>query len=492
MKFLIDTNIVIPLEPTSVTDLGVNTELALKFHKLCATAGCRVFVHPSISYDIDRDKNPDRKELRKTLIHRYPSLDSSPSSSVLDPSYIPPAPKGTNNWVDNKLLAALFGDLIDYLVTEDTGIHRKARRIGLGSRVLSLSDAVAVVRDLFDVSPAPPPTIERKYVYELDSNDPIFNSLRSDYLGFDKWLLKCRREHREAYVVRGADAQLAGIAIIKRETSLPNRFTGKILKLCTFKVSESYGGNRIGELLLKPVFEYARVNDYDYIYFTAYPKQTSLIDFAHDFGFYDIENEDSPDELALCKSFKYSQEDVVGLTPLEMHVRFGPRFAVFDENSSFVIPIRPIYHFSMFPELGPKPGSLLPMVPKPCGNAIRKAYLCNSSIKKIKEGDNIFFYRSTDISALTCLGIVEETLRSRDADKIAQYVGKRTVYSYSEIEDLCYKGEVLAILFRMVCPIAPRISLRALRINGIIKGQPQSVTELKDSGIQWLKQQIEM
>jgi hypothetical protein len=34
MNILIDTNIIIPLEPGSLTDLEINTDLALPFHKL--------------------------------------------------------------------------------------------------------------------------------------------------------------------------------------------------------------------------------------------------------------------------------------------------------------------------------------------------------------------------------------------------------------------------------------------------------------------------
>lgn len=492
MKFLIDTNIVIPLEPTSRTDLEINTELALKFHNLCSRAGREIFIHPAILYDIARDKNEDRKALRETLIQRYPVLESPPSVSILDAEIVNPVAEGSNSWVDNMLLAALYGDLTDYLVTEDVGIHRKANRIGLGSRVLLLSDAVAVVQDLFDESPPPPPTVDHKYVYELDTTDPIFNSLRVDYTGFDDWLAKCKRDHREAYVVTAADGELAGIAILKREDSLPDGKVGKVLKICTFKVSESSGGNRIGELLLKPVFEYAKVNNYDYTYFTVFAKQTQLTDFAHDFGFFNIENRDSSKEIALCKSLKFTDDDAAGMSPLDLHIRFGPCVTSFNGNSSFVIPIKPVFHISLFPELGPRPGNFFSLPPKPCGNAIRKAYLCKAPIKKVKTGDNIFFYRSTDVSALTCLGIVEGTLRSSDPDTIAQFVGKRTVYSYSEIEDLCSKKEVLAILFRLVCPIEPKIPLRVLRSNGIMKAPPQSITELKENGIEWIRQQIEM
>jgi hypothetical protein len=93
---------------------------------------------------------------------------------------------------------------------------------------------------------------------------------------------------------------------------------------------------------------------------------------------------------------------------------------------------------------------------------------------------------------LTCVGIVEGTLRSRNPSEIARFVAKRTVYSFAEIVEMCNHNEVLAIRFRTVCPIEPKITLQALRSNGIIKLQPQSITELKETGIKWLRQQIKM
>lgn len=494
MKFLIDTNIVIPLEPTSSLDLEVNTDLALMFHHLSSKAGQQIFVHPAIAYDIQRDKNEARKTLRKTLVKRYPILDSPPSISALDISVLSTPLEGTNDWVDHNLLASLQSDLVDYLVTEDIGIHKKAKRLGLGSRVLLLNDAIALVQDFFDEAPPPPPSVEKRYVHELDTNDPIFSSLRNDYGGvkFDEWLVTCKRQHRESYIVRAVSGELAGIVILKKEGSLPDRRKGKVLKICTFKVSESHGGNRLGELLLKPVFEYARGNHYEFAYFTAFPKQRQLIEFANDFGFQEIINHESPGEIALCKSLKFSEDEYNDLTALELHIRYGPRITSFNDNKSFVVPIRPEYHKDLFPEIGPVQPSLFSTKLKPCGNSIRKAYLCHSNSNLISEGDNLFFYRSISDSSLTCLGIVEGTLRSKDPLAIARFVGKRTVYSYADIDKMCRHNEVLAILFRTVCQIDPKITLRTLRSNGIIKDQPQSITKLQALGIQWLRQQIGM
>ena len=141
MNFLIDTNIVIPLEPTSKVDLEINTDLAIKFHQLASSSESTLFIHPAIAQDLEKDKLEERKELRKVLINRYHFLVSPPSVSILDPAIIGNPEYGSNNWVDNNLLAALKGDLIDYLVTEDIGIHKKAKKLNLKSRVLLLADA---------------------------------------------------------------------------------------------------------------------------------------------------------------------------------------------------------------------------------------------------------------------------------------------------------------------------------------------------------------
>ena len=143
----------------------------------------------------------------------------------------------------------------------------------------------------------------------------------------------------------------------------------------------------------------------------------------------------------------------------------------------------------MFPELESQ--TALFDDPRPCGNSIKKAYLCHSRITQLNEGDNILFYRSRDVSALTALGIIEGWIRARTPNIIAPFVGTRTVYKYSEIEAMCEKP-VLAIKFRYVCSIQNKISLKELKENGIIGGQPQSVTLVDEKGKEWLRRRIGM
>jgi predicted RNA-binding protein with PUA-like domain len=126
---------------------------------------------------------------------------------------------------------------------------------------------------------------------------------------------------------------------------------------------------------------------------------------------------------------------------------------------------------------------------RPCGNSIKKAYLSHAVCRRMKPGDNVFFYRSEDICGITAVGIVEETFVSRKPDEIARYVGTRTVYSYADIKGMCGPREVLAILFRLVRTFPTPVPIKLLREQRVLGGQPQSITQLAPEGVEWLRRQ---
>src|SRR5215211_5757620 len=193
MKFLIDMNIVIPLEPTGRADLHANTATATALAQLAMAGGHQLYVHPAIGEDMARDKNSERRELREALLAKYPRLDHPPASTNVDRVLGTPK-RDSHDYVDHQLLAALYANAVDYLVTEDNDMMRKAKRLGIEQRVFTIAAATSLLRSLFDVSPPPPPAVTEARAYTLDASDPIFASFRVDYPGFDDWLARCQRD----------------------------------------------------------------------------------------------------------------------------------------------------------------------------------------------------------------------------------------------------------------------------------------------------------
>jgi L-amino acid N-acyltransferase YncA len=390
--------------------------------------------------------------------------------------------------VDSLLLAAVQADAADYLVTDDLGIIRKARRINLSPRVLTPAAAIDALNGLSRRLSLPPPAVRQIYAYELDSADPIFDSFRIDYPGFDNWLSKCKREHRLAWIVEDDFGHLAGVCIIKEENSGEHDLQGDLLKLCSFQIADEARGSRYGELLLKAVFTYAFENRYDYAYVEVLPKYNELINLTETFGFVALSSRTKRNELVTAKKLKFSEREYESLDALEFHVRFGPKYV--KATDAFVVPIKPKYHDLLFPELAPQ--TSLFSHTNAYGNSILKAYLCHSPTRQLTPGSVLLFYESERLSQIRCIGVAEETLVSSNVEEIARFVGQRTVYSLDEIKKMC-SSSVLAILFRQTLGIGELpFGLEQLVNNNALRSVPQSITRVKRGGLQWIRDQIEL
>ena len=490
MKLLLDTNIFIPLEPARLDDLEQSTKPALSLIRLCVQRGIAFFVHPDISEEVDGDRFEKRRALRQILLGRYPVLEDPPTTSQTIESALGQPPPGTHDWYDNRLIAALEAQAVGFLVTEDRGIHRKAERLGLDEKVLTIYDAVDLVNSLFDRVPHPPPLVQNIKAYQLDGNDPIFESLRKDYKGFDFWLNKCREEHRNAWLIRGA-AGIDGIAIIKQDEPFSElNLTGKTLKLCTFKIAENASGFRLGELLLKTIFGFAKENHYDYIYLTVFDKHGQLLNLLEAFGFQAVPGRSEIGELIYIKYMTFAPEDIDQLDPLSFNIKFGP-FAISPNNPvNYVIPIKPMYHELLFPEIELSRLRRLFTGSFPFGNSIRKAFLTKSNISLLKRGANILFYVS-EYQFIKTLGILEVAHKFSDSDSIIRFVGNRTAYNIDQINDITSgKRRPWAILFRQTLILDNPVKLGDLIRGGVLNGPPQSVVTVDRRGGEWLKQNI--
>jgi len=261
-KLLIDTNILIGLEDNVQID-GAFSSLQQK----CQSNSVQIFVHEASRTDIESDKDNPRKVIILSKIAKFPELKGIPvpDTATLESTY--GRISKPNDYVDVVLLHTLHEvGAVDFLVTQDRGIHKRAAQLGIANRVFRVEDALVWLRDKYERVSVPLPFIEEKQCHQINQQDDIFASLQSDYNGFDYWFKNsCVKNHRHCWTIN-FDNEIAGIAIRKDETfaelltKVPSakesfqQAPKKILKICTFKIKEKYRGEKFGEQLLSRYF----------------------------------------------------------------------------------------------------------------------------------------------------------------------------------------------------------------------------------------------
>jgi len=287
MRILLDTNIFIYREQDRV----LSHDLA-KLLQLLNELGAELVIHPLSVSELRRDSDIRRREVNLSKIEAYSHLERppDPSNDTLFRELVRPA-KNSHDAIDNALLYAVYRNAVEFFITEDRGLHKKARLIGVDERVFLISEAV---HDFSRYLPSreiirTPPALVKDKMHNLDLRDPIFDSLKEEYLGFNEWFIKKAQEARECYVYRRSDGSLGAILIYKLEEdyipSIPPLPKKKRLKIATMKVE--HVGYKIGELLLKVSIDIALKNGITEIYLTHFtqPEEDRLVYLISEYGF---------------------------------------------------------------------------------------------------------------------------------------------------------------------------------------------------------------
>jgi L-amino acid N-acyltransferase YncA len=493
VRLLIDTNVLISSEPTQLDDIEPVTALSLDLARL-ASGTHRLLVHPRLTEEINNDRNAERRAVRLQVQNRYPPVNHPPAIQPELERLLGQPQEGSNDWFDHLNLACVYGNAVEGLVTQDQGVHKKARVLGIDDRVYYLADAVAFLGRLENKPPDFVPRVSWQPLHTIQLQEEFFNSLRKDYPTFDQWFADAAREGRESFVITGPSNEIAGICIVKPSDDQLG-LGGKVTKISTLKVADKYKGSRFGELLLKALFRYANRNEVTSLWLTVYPKYDELINLLQDFGFY-MHGTHWSGELQLVKRLTPAT-DAVPLSSLDYHIKYGPPAIQTVRDQTFVIPILPVFHRGLFPDHREfsdgiqltLPGTESPT--QPYGNAISKAYLSSSTIRRIEPGATLLFYRSRDLGAVTTVGVAERTLISMNADEIVAFVGSRTVYSMEQIVRRVAKGRVLSILFRHDRFLDQPISRREMMENELLQGTPQAICGVRPEGFEWLNNRLE-
>jgi len=484
MRILLDTNIFIYREQDKVvsgdlaTLLWILNELRIE-----------LLVHPLSIRELRRDPDEKRRDVNLSKVQTY-SVLQRPPDPVHDAAYgqkVGPA-KSHHDVVDDALLYSVYKNSVDFFITEDRGIHKKAPGIGVDDRVFLISEAVDhFTRYLPSKSVVQtPPALTREFVYNLNLDDPIFDTLKSDYPGFDRWFDKISRQGRECYINKRSDGSLGALLIYKIEDepipSHPPLPQKRRLKIATMKVT--HVGYKIGELLIKVSIDIALRNGIYEIYLTHFTEpEDRLVELISEYGFFRVGvlKKGGKDEDVFLKQLCVPKAKDTIPSPVEISQWYYPSLYDGGEVRKYIVPIQPEFHDRLFTDFSDRQARL-PEYDGDFvieGNTIKKAYLSHSRIRKMRPGDIVLLYRSGDKQAVTSIGVID-AIHTNVAtnDEIFRIIGKRSVYSKDEIERSI--KPLTVILFRHHFHLNHYIPLTELKDSGILLGPPQSITEIGD------------
>ncbi len=495
--FLLDSNVLIPAEPFGGTVDNDIARLLARIHEF----GHSAVVHPANTDDLARARDEGERAQKLSALQKYPALDEVPISAELEAAAGSSDP-GSNDHRDLRLLAAVHSAAATYLVTEDRRLKARASRAGLEQSVATVREALDLLERLHPRDATPPPHVRLIHSYLIDQAQDIFESLRTDYEGFDDWLTKVKGDsgNRRCWVVLDDDGRYDAIAIVKMEDQIETRPSRPATKIATFKVDDRRTGDKVGELLLGTILTWAaRQPAVHRLFVEIKPDKEGLISFLEQFGFRLVpEVSSGSGDMTYLKELRPNA--VTHLDPFVFHQTFGPP-AVAATSPVFVVPIEPKWFLGLFPDApttdvfgGQMLGDIAPATP--FGNAMRKAYLCRSPTQEIPEGATLLFYRSgggPDGSAVQSIGVAEGSLRSTKAERVLSYVGRRTVYTEDDVGGMCDSGAhaVLATLFRHDHFVKTPWTLRELLAEGVLHGPPQSIVRVQNTkGLKWLTSRL--
>ena len=471
MRVLIDISIVSYHEDTPIVPKALQGLL-----QLFRENSVQVFIHPLSYDDIENNK---REERRGIILSRLNTCSELPSPPNPDEDYpFRMIIKWTGNIkdiIDDNLLYCVYRDAADFLITNRNAIHDKAAMIDSADRVLYLDEALKYFPKQFPPISfkASASVLRRVSLRDLDLSESSLRGLGEDYSGFEQWLRYEAERGMEAWVY--VDDQYPGALLIMEEELVDARQSPdgrKRLKISIVILTRP--GYSVAELFIRLAVEFSVSHNIDRIYLArCIGADDVMIRLIEDFGFSHAEGETG------AGMFFKELRPPDSADPLIVSKVYYPSFYDGTEVKKFIIPIKPRYYNLLFQDSVITGDTLFDdyiLIQE--GNAIRKAYICNSRIKKIAPGDILLFYLSHTERSLTAVGIVEEVYRDVDKpDRIMKYIGKRTVYERWDIERLAGRG-ALILLFRWHFALQPFLRYEDLVKHGIVLQAPQTIMEI--------------
>ncbi|OMQ34827.1 N-acetyltransferase [Ensifer sp. 1H6] len=284
---------------------------------------------------------------------------------------------------------------------------------------------------------------------DVDLNDEFFDSLKAQYQEFSAWFKKKALEPVYVIDVDGGKG-IRGFLYIKVETEeitdvqppLPSK---RRLKVGTLKVNAK--GTKLGERIVKRIFDHATLEGVSEVYVTVFDTHISLINLFKRYGFEQKGVKITPngEELVLLRSFEKLTNDIVKDYPL---IQTSGR-------SKWLLAIKPEFHTDLLPDSILKTEDPESVADVPHANSIHKVYIAGLSLNRMKRGDLVVLYRTTDIqgkayyrSVATSVCVVEETYSRKhfkDADAFVAFAKDHSVFNEQQLRERYADGKPLYI-----------------------------------------------
>jgi predicted nucleic acid-binding protein len=482
MRILIDTNIIIHREANRVynEDIGLlfNWLDKLKFDKC---------VHPLSIEEISGHQDAIVVKTMKIKIANYNLLKTVSADDQLIIK-IRQSDKSRNDFIDTSILNEVYNNRVDYLITEDRGIHRKANFLGCSEKVFKID---AFLEKCIAENPVLKNyqvlAVKKEYFGNINLNDVFFDSFKQDYTEFGNWFNK--KADNISYICV-TDGNVKAFLYLKQEDNneiyndiQPSFPQKKRLKIGTFKVTST--GYKLGERFLKVIFDNALQYNVEEIYVTIFNKrdeQLRLIYLLEDWGFkhWGTKTTDNGIEQVFVRDCK----------PLPNIQQPKLTFPSVSKNTTkWIVPIYPEYHTELFPDSilnNESPQNFTEN--EPYRNAIKKVYISRSINRNLNSGDLVLFYRTGGHYAgvVSTIGVVDNIETNiRDENHFIELCRKRSVFDNTEIKKYWNWNKnnrpfVVNFLYIDSFPM-PKVNLKKLRWLNIIQNAPRGFEPLSDA-----------
>jgi len=287
---------------------------------------------------------------------------------------------------------------------------------------------------------------------EINLSDIFFDSLRQSYAEFDDWFNKKARDGESAYVHHEQSGILDAFLYLKIENEVvtdvePNLPIGVKVKVGTLKVNAH--GTRLGERLVKKIFDYAVVNNADLAYVTVFNEHEALIELLVRYGFLEhgVKVTANGTEHVLVKDMKLVRNDLLLDYPLiNTH-----------GTNKYVLSIYPDFHTRLFPDSKLNNEAYDIITDISATNSIHKTYICYmGDVVNLKVNDIVLIYRTSDgkgaarfRSVVTSICVVQE-IKSRadfiNEDHYVEYCRKNSIFAESDLRKWYKNGNNLFVI----------------------------------------------